>query len=185
MVYDPAHEFNRLRVMRWGLVPHWSKDTSFASKLINARGETVHEKASFRDAFRRQRCLIIADGFYEWQAQADGPKQPMFIHVTDHKPFGMAGLYDFWTDPETGEVLTTCTIITTAANTLMQALHQRMPVILPRDQYAAWLDPAQTEVETLRGLILQYPAEEMAYYPVSRRVNVPANDDPSLIERVG
>jgi putative SOS response-associated peptidase YedK len=185
VVYDTEREFNRLRIMRWGLVPHWSKDSSFGSKLINARGETVHEKPSFRDAFRRRRCLIVADGFYEWQQQASGPKQPMFIHVLDREPFGLAGLYEHWTDPATGEVLTTCTIITTAANTVMQPLHDRMPVILPRDLYAAWLDPVQTDVELLRALLRQYPGDQMAYYPVSRRVNTPANDDPSLIERVG
>jgi putative SOS response-associated peptidase YedK len=185
VVYDPERAYNRLRMMRWGLVPHWAKDTSFASKLINARGETVHEKASFRDAFKRQRCLIIADGFYEWQKQDDGPKQPMFIHLKSREPFGMAGLYSNWTDPQTGDVLTTCTIITTAANTFMQLLHQRMPLILSPDRYAAWLDPQNNEPEFLRMLMQPISGSKMAYYPVSRRVNKPDNDDPSVIERVG
>ena len=189
VIFDTERDYNRLRMMRWGLVPHWSKDSKFGSKLINARGETVHEKPSFRDSFKRRRCLIVADGFYEWQQQADGPKQPMFIHMRDadenRVPFGMAGLYAYWNDPETGEVLTTCTIITTAATTFMQPLHHRMPVILPPEHYTAWLDPAESDTEHLRALIKQVPGERMAFYPVSRRVNAPAHDDPSLIERVG
>lgn len=182
VVHDAAKGYNRLLLMRWGLVPSWSKDTKFASKLINARAETVHEKPSFRESFKLRRCLIIADGFYEWQ-KVNGDKQPMFIHVADRAPFGMAGLYDRWTDPETGEVLTTCTIITTAANATMQPLHHRMPVILPTDHYAAWLDPRQTDQGVLRALLQQYPADQMTYYPVSARVNTPANDDAALIER--
>ncbi|MBN1564048.1 MAG: SOS response-associated peptidase, partial [Anaerolineae bacterium] len=154
-------------------------------KLINARGETVHEKASFRDAFKTQRCLIVADGFYEWQKQDDGAKQPMFIHLKSRAPFGMAGLYAHWTDPTSGEVLTTCTIITTAANTVMQPLHHRMPVILAPERYAAWLDPQNNEPEFLRMLMQPISGVHMAYYPVSRKVNTPANDDPSLIARVG
>jgi putative SOS response-associated peptidase YedK len=99
-----------LVLMRWGLIPSWAKDPAIGSKMINARGETVHEKPSFRAALRKRRCLVVADGFYEWQAQPDGPKQPMFITLPDRQPFGMAGLYEFWTEPESGDTLTTCTI---------------------------------------------------------------------------
>jgi putative SOS response-associated peptidase YedK len=175
----------QLLVMHWGLIPRWAKDRKMASRMINARGETAHEKPSFRAAFRYRRCLVIADGFFEWQAQDSGPKQPLFIHLADHRPFGMAGLYEHWTDPDTGELLTTCTIITTAANAFMTPIHQRMPVILPREHYAGWLDPRQTDAAAVRPLLGQYPAGQMAAFPVSRRVNSPANDDPGVIERIG
>lgn len=175
-----------LKIMRWGLIPSWAKDPTIGNRLINARGETVHEKPSFRAALRRRRCLVIADGFYEWQAQPDGPKQPVFITMQDRAPFGMAGLYEFWTEPDSGETLTTCTIITTQPNELMAAIHNRMPAILPREDYAAWLDPDRTDSAALMPLILRsYPAEAMACYPVSRKVNNPSVDDPSLIERAG
>lgn len=182
VIHDADQGFNRLRRMRWGLVPAWAKDTSFGSKLINARGETVHEKPSFRRAFKQRRCLVIADGFYEWHKQ-DGGKQPMFIHLPDRAPFGMAGLYEHWTDPASGDILTTCTIITTESNSTLRPLHHRMPVILPREQYPAWLDPRQTDTDALRALLRPYPGGDLSYYPVSKRVNYPANDDPTLVER--
>jgi putative SOS response-associated peptidase YedK len=184
VIRDGESGENRLVQMRWGLIPSWSKDPTIGSKMINARGETVHEKPSFRTALRKRRCLVIADGFYEWQAQPSGPKQPMFITLQDRQPFGMAGLYEFWTEPESGETVTTCTIITTAANELMAALHNRMPVIVPRASYAAWLNPDYTDPVQVMPLIQPYPADQMAYYPVSRRVNSVTNDDPTLIERV-
>jgi putative SOS response-associated peptidase YedK len=185
VMYDAERGENRLVLMRWGLIPSWAKDPRIGSKMINARGETVHEKPSFRAALRKRRCLVIADGFYEWQAQPDGPKQPMFITLPDRQLFGIAGLYEFWTEPESGDTLTTCTIITTTPNELLAQVHTRMPVILPRASYVAWLNPDYTDPVQVMPLIQPYPAGQMAYYPVSRRVNHTANDDPALIERVG
>jgi len=184
VIRDPAGH-NRLEVMLWGLIPHWAKDRTGQAKMINARGETVHEKPSFRDAFKRRRCLIVADGFYEWQPQAGATNQPMYITLKSRAPFGMAWLWSRWTDPETGEVPTTCPILTTTPNTLMEAIHNRMPVILPREQYAAWLDPAAVDPEILLPLIRPFDARLMTAYPVSPRVNRPTNDDPGLIERAG
>jgi len=183
VVRDGESGENHLVLMRWGLIPSWSKDPSVASKMINARGESVHEKPSFRTALRKRRCLIIADGFYEWQTLPDGPKQPMFVTLQDRRPFGLAGLYEFWTEPESDETVTTCTIVTTAANELMTQFHHRMPVILPRESYADWLNPTYADPVQIMPMIRPYPAEEMVYYPVSRRVNTVSNDDPSLVER--
>ena len=175
---------NRLARFMWGLVPSWSKDSTGASKMINARGETVADKPSFRSALSKRRCLVIADGFYEWQSQADGPKTPMYITVGDHKPFGMAGLWELWTDRASGETLSTCTVITTSPNALMVPIHNRMPVIIPRESYREWLDPTQTDGHQAAGLLLPFPAEQMTVYPVSRRVNNVRSDDPGLIEKV-
>ncbi len=185
VVRDAGQATNRLVLMRWGLIPHWAKDPGIGSKLINARGETVNEKPSFRVALRRRRCLVVADGFYEWQAQPQGPKQPMYITLADHRPFGFAGLWEQWTEPESGDTATTCTIITTQPNALMAPIHNRMPVILPRADYAAWLDPERTDPAQVMPLLRPYDAGQMVAYPVSRRVNAPTDDDPSLIERAG
>ncbi|MBN2305112.1 MAG: SOS response-associated peptidase [Anaerolineae bacterium] len=190
VVQDADTGSRHLRRMRWGLIPSWAKDPTIGSRMINARGETVHEKPSFRAALKRRRCLVIADGFYEWQAQPDGPKQPVFITLQDRAPFGMAGLYEYWTEQESaqysGETLVTCTIITGPPNELIAPIHNRMPAILPREDYAAWLDPDRTDSAEVMPLILRpYPAEAMTFWPVSRAINSPANDDPSLIERVG
>ncbi|MBI5957734.1 MAG: SOS response-associated peptidase [Chloroflexi bacterium] len=185
VVRDPENGRSRLEVMRWGLIPSWAKDPAIGNKMINARGETIAEKPAFRAALRYRRCLVIADGFYEWAALDTGPKQPLFITIKDRRPFGMAGLWERWTEPSSGEVLTTCTIITTEPNELMATIHNRMPVILPRDAYADWLDPKQTDGKQLLPLIQSYPADRMTAWPVSRRVNSPQSDDPSLVERVG
>jgi len=176
--------FNRLARFKWGLVPSWSKDTSGASKMINARAETLADKPSFRSALSKRRCLIIADGFYEWQAQSDGTKTPMYITVGKHLPFGMAGLWELWTDRASGETIATCTIITTSPNTLMAPIHNRMPVIIPPDTYREWLDPTQTDGHQAARLLLPFPADQMAVYPVSRRVNNVRIDEPGLIEKV-
>ncbi len=173
---------NRLAIMRWGLIPSWAKDPAIGSRMINARGETVHEKPSFRAAFKRRRCLVLADGFYEWQKQDSGPKQPVFITLNDRQPFGFAGLWEQWTDGATGDEVVTCTIITTTPNDLLRPIHNRMPVILPRAHYAPWLATDERDAEALLPLLRPYPAEEMTAWPVSTRVNSPANDDPSLIE---
>ena len=171
-----------LRLMRWGLIPSWAKDPSIGSRMINARSETLAEKPSFRNALKRRRCLIVADGFYEWQKQPSGGKVPMFITLKDRQPFGFAGLYETWTEPESGESLVSCTIVTGPANEFMASIHERMPIILPADAYDLWLDPQEMNTARLLEVLKPYPADQMRAYPVSTRVNTPANDDPSLIE---
>ncbi|MCD4685451.1 MAG: SOS response-associated peptidase [Anaerolineae bacterium] len=171
---------NRLAIMRWGLIPSWAKDHKVGNRLINTRSETVHEKPSFRAAFKRRRCLVLADGFYEWQ-KVGNHKQPVYITLKQNEPFAFAGLWELWTDGATGDEHITCTIITTRPNNFMQPIHRRMPVILPREHYDHWLRPDQ-EPEVLRALMEPYPDEAMVAWPVSRRVNSPANDDPALIE---
>jgi putative SOS response-associated peptidase YedK len=168
-----------LTFFQWGLIPSWSKDVSLGAKMINARSETVAEKPAFRNAFKRRRCLIPADGFYEWQKQ-NGKKQPIYIHGTDGRPFALAGLWEVWQDPE-GTRLQTCTILTTTPNELMAAIHDRMPVIIEPEDYATWLEPGQNP-DTALHLLRPYPAEKMAAYPVSTAVNNPRNDSPECIQ---
>jgi putative SOS response-associated peptidase YedK len=172
----------RLVQVRWGLVPSWSKDLSIGNKLINARAETITEKASFRNAFKKRRCLVVADGFYEWQKIGDG-KRPMYIRLQSSKPFGMAGLYEVWRSPE-GQEITSCAIVTTAANDLMKPIHERMPVIIPKENEDLWLDPKVQDTEVLRNLLQPYPAEEMKAFPVSRQVNAPGYNSPNCIEPI-
>jgi len=165
----------------WGLIPMWAKDPTIGSRLINARGETVAEKPSFRGSYRHKRCLILADGFYEWKAfRGKKSKTPYFIHMKDRRPFAMAGLWDTWESPD-GSSLKTCTIITTGPNELMEMIHDRMPVILhPRD-YAKWLNPAPQTAESLQPLIKPFPADAMSAYAVSTLVNKATNDIPELV----
>ncbi len=165
----------------WGLIPMWAKDPTIGSRLINARGETLAEKPSFRGSYRHKRCLILADGFYEWKSVGDKKtKIPYYIHMQDRQPFAMAGLWDSWESPD-GSSLKTCTIITTTPNELMETIHDRMPVILhPRD-YAKWLDAAPQTPENLQPLIKPFNADAMSAYPVSTLVNKPANDMPELV----
>jgi putative SOS response-associated peptidase YedK len=164
--------------VRWGLVPRRARDPSIGARMINARGETVATKPTFGTAFRRHRCLLPADGFYEWQVLANAPKQPMRVGMKDGSLFGLAGLYERWLSPE-GEPLDTCTILTTQANALLHPVHERMPVIVPPDAYEQWLDPAAPEPEML---IAPYPAQPMTFWPVSMRVNSVKNDAADLIE---
>jgi len=165
----------------WGLIPMWAKDPTIGSRLINARGETLAEKPSFRGSYRHKRCLILADGFYEWKSVGDKKtKTPYYIHMRDRQPFAMAGLWDSWESPD-GSSLKTCTIITTTPNELMETIHDRMPVILhPRD-YAKWLDVTPQTPENLQPLIKPFNADAMSAYPVSTLVNKPANDMPELV----
>ena len=165
----------------WGLIPMWAKDPSIGSRLINARGETLAEKPSFRGGYKHKRCLILADGFYEWKAfGGKKSKTPYFIHMKDRQPFAMAGLWDSWEGSD-GSSIKTCTIITTQPNELMSLIHDRMPVILhPRD-YAKWLEPAAQAPDNLQPLIKPFPADAMSAYPVSTLVNKPANDMPELV----
>src|ERR1700675_3593610 len=169
----PNDAKNKADFFLWGLIPSWAKDPSTGNKLINARGETIAEKPSFRGGFKYKRCLILADGFYEWKVQARTKiKTPYFIHMQDRKPFAFAGLWDEWQSPH-GGALRTCTIITTEPNELMKTLHNRMPVILhPRD-YAEWLDPAPRAPDSLLHLVKAFPADAMSAYPVSTMVNSP------------
>jgi len=169
--------------MRWGLVPRWAKDPSIGARMINARGETIADKPSFRMAYRRHRCLLPADGFYEWMATGHGEsarKEPQHIGMADASLFGFAGIYERWRSDD-GEVLDTCTIVTTDANALLRPVHDRMPVIVPPEHYARWLDPANADVA---DLIAPYPSEAMRYHPVSPRVNSVRFDDAALIEPV-
>lgn len=170
----------RLETLRWGLVPSWAKDPAIGNRMINARGETVAEKPSFRSAFKRSRCLLPADGFFEWQKTAGG-KQPFHIRMRDGSPFAFAGLWEHW-EGEEGELLT-CAIITTAANEVVGEVHDRMPVILPEEDHDLWLDPDFEERDPLTTLLKPFPAEAMEAYPVSRFVNSPGNDDERCIER--
>lgn len=168
----------QLQSLRWGLIPSWAKDPTIGSKLINARAETVAEKPSFRSAFRQRRCLIPADGFYEWQqVPSSRQKQPYFIGLQDEGLFAFAGLYEQWHSPE-GEISNTCTIITTTANELVEPIHERMPVILAPENYDLWLDRSRCEVDRLHELLAPYPADAMQIYPVSRIVNSPKNNSP-------
>lgn len=168
--------------MRWGLVPRWAKDPAIGARMINARGETLPDKPSFRTAYRRHRCLIPADGFYEWMTVGGGEasrKQPVHIGMADGALFGFGGLYERWLS-EDGDVLDSCTIVTTEANALLKPVHDRMPMIVSPAHYARWLDPANADVT---DLIAPYPSAAMAYHPVSPRVNSVRHDDASLIER--
>jgi len=171
--------------LRWGLIPHWAKDEKIGYATINARAETVAAKPAFRDAFRRRRCLIPADGFYEWQVQpGTKAKQPYFISRADGVPLAFAGIWERWCPPQ-GDPVESCSIIVTAANALVQSIHDRMPVLLDPDDFGAWLDPDNHDTHTLTGLLRSYPAERMQAVPVSLRVNSPRNDDAGLMERIG
>ncbi|HXG68467.1 MAG TPA: SOS response-associated peptidase [Blastocatellia bacterium] len=172
----------KLLQARWGLIPAWADDPSIGNRMINARAETVTQKASFKNPFRKQRCLIVADGFYEWM-QAGRGKKPFFIHLKSGRSFGFAGLYENWLSPER-ERITTCTIITTDANELMKPIHQRMPVIIPKEKEDLWLDPAQKDESALLDLLKPYPSNLMEAYEVSRVVNTPANNSPACLEPV-
>ena len=168
----------RVEWLRWGLIPSWAKDASIASKLINARSETLAEKPSFRQAFTKRRCLILADGFYEWQKSAKGSSQPFYFQRIDKKPFAFAGLWEFWKSPE-GEPVRSCTIITCAANPLVAPVHERMPVMLSGEAAWQWLEPASPEA--LAGFLRPYPPELMTVRPVSRLVNDATRDSPDLV----
>jgi putative SOS response-associated peptidase YedK len=187
-----------LRVLRWGLVPFWAKDISIGSRMINARAETVAEKPAFRRAFARRRCLIPADGYYEWKvlgaAEAtDKPgkkaKQPYFIHRADGGPLAFAGLYELWRDRSVPEddraaFLWTATIITTSAPDELGEIHDRMPMVIPPDSWADWLDPGNADVADLRALLAPAMARGLTSYPVSTAVNSVRNNGPDLIEPV-
>ena len=168
--------------MRWGLIPWWAEKPSIGSRMINARAETVADKPSFRDSFRRRRCLVLADGFYEWQRTGSG-KRPMRVAMRSGEPFAFAGIWSMWKDPEDNSI-PTCAIITTSANELLKPIHHRMPVILPRNMEGFWLDRSIQDTTELRSVLTPYPDDAMEAYEVSTLVNSVANDGPDLIARV-
>lgn len=179
---NPKKPFRELSLLRWGLIPSWATDPSIAFKTINARSETVTATASFREPFRGQRCLIPADGFYEWQRNSKS-KQPYCFEVGESEIFAFAGLWDRWTDP-LGEVIETCTILTTTPNSLLQDIHDRMPVILDPAAYTPWLNPAARDTNfALLRMLVPY-AGSMRRFPVSTRVNQVQNDDPECAKPI-
>ena len=177
----PNDDQNTADFFVWGLIPMWAKDPSIGNRLINARAETLEEKPAFRGSLKYKRCLILADGFYEWKSsEGKKAKTPFFIHMKDRKPFAFAGLWDSWNSPD-GSLVKSCTIITTEPNELTSIIHNRMPAILhPRD-YARWLDPSPQTPDQLKPLLKPVPADLMNAYPVSPLVNTPANDKPELV----
>jgi putative SOS response-associated peptidase YedK len=172
----------RLDAYRWGLIPSWAKEASIGNKLINARGETVAEKPSFRSALKRRRCLVLVDGWYEWK-QTTKPKTPFLFRRKDGRPLAFAGLWEEWTAPDTGEVLRTCSLITTGPNALMAPIHDRMPVILSPEAREVWLRPEPQESAVLLPLLVPYAEDVLEAYEVAV-VNSPANDVPACVERV-
>jgi putative SOS response-associated peptidase YedK len=179
-VRAPANLDQReLAYLRWGLIPSWADDPAIGNRLINARAETAPDKPAFRSAFRHRRCLVLADGFYEWQ-KLGSKKQPFYFRLRDGKPFALAGLWEHWEGGD--KLLETCTLLTTQANNVLRPVHERMPVILPPDAYERWLDPAVQKPDQLTPLLRPYPAEAMAGYPVNPTVNNPRNDNPRCIE---
>jgi len=169
-------------LLRWGLIPSWATDAKIGNQCINAKAETVAEKPSFRSAFKKRRCLVIADGFYEWRLQGK-QKQPMWIGLKSKHPFAFAGLWEHWT-PAEGVPIETCTIITTEPNALMQTIHHRMPVILAPHDYDLWLDPSVQHVEIVKPLLRPFTADELVAYPVSALVNNPRHDTSQCLEPV-
>ena len=171
----------KLEFFNWGLIPSWAKDPKIGNRMINARAETLAEKPSFRAAYKRRRCLIPTNGFYEWQRHHDSKtKTPMFISLTSGKPFAFAGLWESWHSSESDHVLS-CTIITTTPNELMEPIHNRMPVILSAEAYDVWLAPGEQSGAKMQSLLAPYPATEMQAYAISTFVNSPSNDSPECI----
>ena len=168
--------------MRWGLVPFWAKDLKIGARMINARAETVAEKPAFRNALKKRRCLVLADGYYEWQKNPVG-NRPFRIILRSGEPFAMAGLWETWRDPQ-GSVVLSCTIITTAANDFLSPIHNRMPVILPRKKEELWLEPGVEDPSSLTGILAPYPDEGVDAYEVSTLVNNARNIGPENIARV-
>lgn len=174
---EPPRAIHRFR---WGLVPSWAKDASIGNRMINARAETVAEKPAFRTAFKRRRCLIATDGFYEWRREPDGSKTPLHIHRPDHAPFAFAGLWEEWISPDASPIRT-CTIITTTPNAVMAPIHDRMPVILPPERYALWLTPGEMKKDALVPLLVPCPDDWLTATEVQKLVNNPRNDGPECI----
>jgi putative SOS response-associated peptidase YedK len=171
------------KLVKWGLIPYWAKDPSIGSRLINARAESAATKPAFRSAFKYRRCLVVADGFYEWKRLDKKRKQPYFFQLSKGKPFAFAGLWERWT-AEDGQVTETCTILVTDSNDLVNPIHDRMPVILKPTDYAAWLDPATKTLGTLQAMLHSYPSDDMICRPVSSIVNKADHEGPDCLEPV-
>lgn len=178
-VRERDHGGREFAMLRWGLVPFWAKDPAIGNRMINARAETVAEKPAYRGAFRHRRCVVLADGFYEWRKSADG-KTPYFISLKNGEPFGLAGLWESWTDKESGESLQTTTLITTDANEFMAPLHHRMPVILTPQTADAWFAEPSALLDDVAARMPPLQA-----WPVDRRVNNARNDSADLIDPAG
>ena len=177
---------NLIDFFHWGLIPSWAKDPKIGNRMINARSETLAEKPSFRSAYKRRRCLVLADGYYEWQKiPGEKTKQPVYIRLKSQKPFAFAGLWEVWKGEGMDEPLRSCTIITCPPNAVLAEIHHRMPVILSAEAYGAWLVPDEQSSEVLQPLLVPYADEEMEAYPVSRFVNRPVNNSPECIAPVG
>ncbi len=176
-------ERRAIKAYRWGLIPHWADGPKIGNRMFNARAETLTSSPAFRDAFRRRRCLVPVDSFFEWRREGT-VRQPFRIVRADGRPLALAGLWSGWRDPETEEVRRTFTIVTTTPNDLMRPIHNRMPVVVPFDAWDRWLDPALPDPAKLQGLLVPAPDEDLEAYPVSRAVNNVRNDGPELIERL-
>jgi putative SOS response-associated peptidase YedK len=171
-----------LDLLKWGLIPYWAKEASIGNRMINARAESVAEKPAYRFSFKKKRCLVAADGFYEWKKEGKA-KQPFLIRRRDGKPFAFAGLWSTWKDAEHGgQPVETFTILTTSPNELMSPIHDRMPVILDRENFALWLDPGMEDAEKLQPLLVAHSVDDFEAFAVSRAVNSPANDFAGCIE---
>jgi putative SOS response-associated peptidase YedK len=179
ILIDRVKEKRIAKMLSWGLIPSWSKDPTNGPRLINARSETVDEKPAFRGAFKNKRCLLPADGYFEWR-QIEGKREPFFFRLKSGEPCTFAGLWEHW-EGHSGEVFESCTILTTQANEVAQKVHDRMPVILPRRHYDLWLDPIVTEKDILKPFLVPYPSDEIEFYPISSLVNNPKNDMPECI----
>jgi putative SOS response-associated peptidase YedK len=178
----PKEPILQISLMKWGLIPNWAKDPSIASGTINAKSETAATKPAFRDPLKFRRCLIPADGFYEWKRIA-GSKQPYCFEVNDGEMFAFAGMWDGWKNAE-GQWIKTCSILTTSPNAVTATVHDRMPVILNPNDYDLWLDPGMTDVQVVSELLKPYDARSMCCYPVSTRINHVANDDAECSQRI-
>jgi len=181
VVRQPREGARRMHMLRWGLVPSWARDARIGSRMINARAESVLERPAFREAFRRRRCLVPADGFFEWQPRGGG-KHPFLVRLRGGGVFAMAGLWARWRSPD-GEPLDSFTVLTTTPNEVVAPLHDRMPVILPPERYAPWLDPT-LEAPALTALLAPFPASAMERFEVSRAVNDARRDEPVCIAPV-
>ena len=179
VLLDPETGARSLRLMRWGLVPFWAKDEKIGNRLINARGETLHEKPSFKNALKRRRCLVLADGFYEWTG-VPGGKQPYYIRLRSGRAFAFAGLWERWDRKDDTDPLHTFVVVTTQPNDVVRSLHDRMPVMLRADDEDRWLDP-EAELDDLNLLLKPYSAEQMEAFPVSKQVNSFQHDIPQCI----
>lgn len=176
----PGHVARELALLQWGLIPSWAEDPAISSRLINARAESVAEKPAFRTAFMYRRCLIAADGFYEWKGKGR-LRQPYYFRMKSGKLLAFAGLWEHWEGAD-GSYIETCTIITTHANDLVQPIHERMPVIVRPEDYDFWLDAKMQKIERLEMILQPFPVEDWVVYPVSSRVNSPGDDEPEFIE---